>query len=164
MVTTSYVIALGANRPSRNGAPEAALAATLAELGGAASPIIRTAPIGPSIRRYANAACVITSPLPPPALLAVLKRMERAAGRRPGRRWGSRPLDLDIILWSGGAWSSPGLTIPHPAFRERGFVLEPLAAIAPDWRDPITGLTVRQLHARLTRRRPAYRAAASGGS
>jgi 2-amino-4-hydroxy-6-hydroxymethyldihydropteridine diphosphokinase len=57
-------------------------------------------------------------------------------------------LDLDIVLWSGGAWSSPDLTVPHIAFRERGFVLDPAAAIAPAWRDPVSGLTLRQLAAR----------------
>jgi 2-amino-4-hydroxy-6-hydroxymethyldihydropteridine diphosphokinase len=61
-------------------------------------------------------------------------------------------LDLDIVLWSGGAWASPGLTIPHPRFRTRQFVLGPAASIAPTWRDPLSGLTLRQL---------AYRLAAS---
>ena len=54
-----------------------------------------------------------------------------------------------MILWSGGAFSGPGLTVPHPLFRTRDFVLVPAAAIAPRWRDPITGLTVRQLRFRL---------------
>uniref|UniRef100_UPI0015771B8A 2-amino-4-hydroxy-6- hydroxymethyldihydropteridine diphosphokinase n=1 Tax=Sphingomonas bacterium TaxID=1895847 RepID=UPI0015771B8A len=78
----------------------------------------------------------------------------RAFGRRRGRRWGARVLDLDIVLWSGGSWRSPGLTIPHPAFRDRRFVLDPMVALAPRWRDPVTGLTIRQLAAQLTRRRP----------
>jgi 2-amino-4-hydroxy-6-hydroxymethyldihydropteridine diphosphokinase len=58
-------------------------------------------------------------------------------------------LDLDIILWSGGPFEAPGLTVPHPAFRERAFVLDPIAELVPGWRDPITGLTVRQLLHRL---------------
>ena len=74
--------------------------------------------------------------------------------RRGGQRWGARVLDLDIILWEGGAWSSPDLTVPHTAFRSRSFVLTPAAAIAPRWRDPVTGLSLRQLRARLTRPRP----------
>ena len=53
-------------------------------------------------------------------------------------------LDLDIILWSGGMWGSAP-TLPHPAFRGRAFVLAPLAEVAPAWRDPVTGLSVRQL-------------------
>jgi 2-amino-4-hydroxy-6-hydroxymethyldihydropteridine diphosphokinase len=66
-------------------------------------------------------------------------------------------LDLDIILWSGGAWPGPGPIIPHPAFRKRDFVLQPLAEIAPAWRDPITGLSIRQLYVRLTAPRPTPR-------
>lgn len=84
-------------------------------------------------------------------MLARLKGIERAFGRRRGQRWSARVIDLDIVLWSGGPWSSPGLTIPHMAFRERDFVLAPLLGVAPDWRDPLSGLTVRQLHARLRR-------------
>ena len=116
----------------------------------ARSPILATAPLGPAQRRFANAACVIDSEYDPPALLAGLKRMEREFGRGGGRRWGDRVLDCDIVLWSGGAWASRTLTIPHPAFRQRRFVLAPACAIAPDWRDPVTGLTLRQIHARLT--------------
>jgi 2-amino-4-hydroxy-6-hydroxymethyldihydropteridine diphosphokinase len=62
-------------------------------------------------------------------------------------------LDLDIILWSGGAWGGPGPIVPHPEYRGRAFVLAPLAEIAPGWRDPLTGATVRQLLARLNARR-----------
>ena len=120
----------------------------------AAAPVLHTAPIGPSLRRYANSAAVIETALEPPELLALLKRVEREFGRRAGgQRWASRVLDLDIVLWSGGPFAAPGLTIPHPLFRARGFVLDPAASIAPRWRDPVTGLTVRQLRARLTRLR-----------
>jgi 2-amino-4-hydroxy-6-hydroxymethyldihydropteridine diphosphokinase len=71
-------------------------------------------------------------------------------------------LDLDIILWSGGAWTQKGLVIPHPGLRERGFVLEPLAEIAPDWCDPSNGASVRQLLHRLKARRPKRRSVAAG--
>ncbi len=116
--------------------------------------MIETAPLGPSTRSYANAVALIYTDLDPPALLAHLKSIERAYGRRTGRRWGDRPLDLDIIGWSGGIWASRGLSIPHPAFRTRRFVLAPLVEIAPDWRDPVTRLTARQLLVRLDRKRP----------
>jgi 2-amino-4-hydroxy-6-hydroxymethyldihydropteridine diphosphokinase len=117
--------------------------------------IIASAPVGPSLRRYANGAALIEADLDPPALLALLKRIERAFGRtRGGKRWGARVLDLDVVLWDGGMWGSPELIVPHRSFRERGFVLQPASAIAPTWRDPVTGLTLRQLHARLTRPRP----------
>jgi 2-amino-4-hydroxy-6-hydroxymethyldihydropteridine diphosphokinase len=62
-------------------------------------------------------------------------------------------LDLDILLWSGGKWHDRTLTIPHSQLRVRRFVLDPLVTIAPAWRDPLTHRTVRQLHARLTRRK-----------
>ncbi|WP_174296826.1 2-amino-4-hydroxy-6-hydroxymethyldihydropteridine diphosphokinase [Sphingomonas bacterium] len=113
-----------------------------------ASPIVASAPLGPSIRRFANAVALIESDVAPPELLARLKAMERAFGRRRGRRWGARVIDLDIVLWSGGRWRSPGLAIPHPAFRDRDFVLAPLAMLVPGWRDPRTGRTMRQLAAR----------------
>jgi 2-amino-4-hydroxy-6-hydroxymethyldihydropteridine diphosphokinase len=160
-VSQRYLIALGSNvRHHRFGPPERVLAAALVELGRCgikvkhAARTIRSAPLGPSLRRYANSAAVVKCRLEPDELLAELKAIERRFGRRSGgQRWGSRVLDLDIVLWSGGAWSAPGLTVPHIAFRERGFVLGPAAAIAGDWRDPLTGLTLRQLTARLTRKR-----------
>lgn len=145
-----YVVALGSNRRGRHGAPAAEVRAAMTAIGAAvrASPIIATAPLGPSRRRFANAAILIESAEAPPALLRRLKGIERTFGRRRGRRWDMRVIDLDIILWSGGAWSSPGLTIPHPRFRQRDFVLMPLLRLVPAWRDPITGLTIRQIAAR----------------
>ena len=115
----------------------------------AVSPIFPTAPIGPSTRRFANAALILDSAEAPPELLARLKAVERAFGRRSGRRWGTRVVDLDIILWSGGMWSDATLSVPHRAFRSRRFVLDPLVRLVPEWRDPVTGLTVRQLAMRL---------------
>ena len=107
---------------------------------------------------------MVATPLTPPAMLAALQAMEARFGRtRRGAPWGPRTLDLDIVLWSGGAWATPGLTIPHPAFRHRAFVLAPAAAVAPSWRDPLTGLTLPQLAARLTRPRPAPTAQARSG-
>lgn len=155
-MTATYLIALGSNRRGRHGSPAATLAAALAAVGGvvAASRTIATAPIGPSRRRFANAAALIASDERPPELLARLKAIERAFGRRGGQRWGTRPIDLDIILWSRGSWGERGLIVPHRHFRERAFVLRPAAAIAPDWRDPVTGRTLRQLAHMVDRRRP----------
>ena len=145
-----YLIALGSNvRHARHGRPAQVLVAALGELERRgikverASPVIASAPLGPSLRRYANGAAVVRSKLKPPALLTLLKSVERHFGRRS--------------LWSGGPWSSPGLTVPHVAFRERDFVLRPALAVAPGWRDPLTGLSLRHLHARLTRPRPVPR-------
>jgi 2-amino-4-hydroxy-6-hydroxymethyldihydropteridine diphosphokinase len=124
----------------------------------ATAPVLLTDPIGPSIRRYVNGAAVVETTREPPDLLLTLKHIERQFGRRArGQRWSARVLDLDVILWSGGPFAAPGLVIPHRLFRARDFVLAPAAAIAGDWRDPITHLTVHQLHARLTRPRPVRR-------
>jgi 2-amino-4-hydroxy-6-hydroxymethyldihydropteridine diphosphokinase len=164
MATTSYAIALGSNRRSRHGSPAATLRAALAALGPRQVSTIRATPaLGPAGRSFANAVAIVESELAPDELLAELKAIERRFGRRNGRRWGPRVLDLDIILWSGGAWGGPGPIVPHPEFRNRAFVLAPLAEIAPGWRDPLTGATVRQLLARLTAPRPAPRSDAGQG-
>jgi 2-amino-4-hydroxy-6-hydroxymethyldihydropteridine diphosphokinase len=158
MAKTSYAIALGSNRRSRHGSPAETLRAALAELRPVAVSTIRTTPaLGPAGRGFANAVAIVESKAEPDELLAALKALERAYGRRPGRRWGPRVLDLDIILWSEGPWDGPGPLVPHVEFRNRAFVLKPLAELAPDWRDPVSGLTVRQLLFRLTAARPTHR-------
>lgn len=157
MRRSTYLVAVGSNRVGRHGRPRDEVAAALRLLGGRASPITASAPLGPSTRTFANAAVLIESDEAPAELLKRLKRIERAFGRRTGRRWGARVIDLDIILWSGGRIATPTLTVPHRAFRTRSFVLAPALAIAPAWRDPVTGRSVRQLHTRLTARRPAPR-------
>jgi 2-amino-4-hydroxy-6-hydroxymethyldihydropteridine diphosphokinase len=124
------------------------------------SDIVSTAPLGPSRRRYANATALVASDLAPPALLVLLQRLEKDFGRRRrGERWRARPLDLDIVLWSCGAWQSPSLIIPHRAFRSRDFVLAPAKTLVPRWRDPLTGLSLAQIYARLTHPRPLPRSA-----
>ncbi|MGB7407344.1 MAG: 2-amino-4-hydroxy-6-hydroxymethyldihydropteridine diphosphokinase [Pontixanthobacter sp.] len=156
-----YLIALGSNvRHAQYGSPRAVLRQAVGALGDigtivAVSRTIDSAPIGPSKRRYANGAAIVASECEPPALLRTLKNIERRFGHRRGGRWQARTLDLDIILWSGGMFASPALSIPHAEFRHRSFVLGPAAAIAPDWRDPIGGLSLRRLNARLTKPRPA---------
>lgn len=163
MAETSYAIALGSNRPhGRHGAPKEVVRAAIGALGAlgrveAVSTIRATPALGPAGRSFANAVAILAADLMPDALLAALKRIEREFGRRSGRRWGPRVLDLDLILWSRGSWGGPGPLVPHPEFRQRGFVLEPLAEVAPDWRDPISGATVRQLLARLRQPRPVDR-------
>lgn len=159
-----YAIGLGSNQPhGRYGTPVRILEQVLSELDPVASSgIVETAPIGPSLRTFANAAALIESPLSPPELLHQLKAIERRFGRRRGRRWGARVLDLDILLWSGGCWSSAALTIPHRHLTERLFALEPLGQIAPDWRIPGKD-TVRQHRARLTRPRPLPRSGRGSG-
>ncbi|RYM11715.1 2-amino-4-hydroxy-6-hydroxymethyldihydropteridine diphosphokinase [Sphingobium cupriresistens] len=155
-----YVLALGSNRPlSSRRAPARLLAEAIALIGEQArvlriAPTLSTPPLGPSARRFANSAILVESALSPPAMLAMLQRIENRLGRRRYRRWGARSLDIDIILWSGGRWRSRTLTIPHAAYRTRSFVLTPLLAVAPDWRDPHLAITVRHLHARLQKAAP----------
>jgi 2-amino-4-hydroxy-6-hydroxymethyldihydropteridine diphosphokinase len=153
MALTSYAIALGSNRRGRHGAPAATLRAAAEAIGATRLSKVRATPaLGPAGRGFANAVALVDSALDPPALLAELKRVERAFGRRGGRRWGPRVLDLDIILWSEGPWAGGDLIVPHPEFRRRRFVLEPLAEVAAGWRDPISGATPGQLLHRLRRR------------
>ncbi len=156
MASAIYAIGIGSNRRGRHGGPVDEVRAALTTIGGvvAASPIIMTPPLGPSIRRFANAAALIDSDESPPVLLARLKRIESAFGRRRGQRWGARVIDLDILLWSGGRWHDDRLTVPHLALAARSFVLKPLITIAPHWRDPVSGRTVRQLAHAVDRPRP----------
>lgn len=155
-----YALALGSNRPrSARLTPARLLAEATARIGEATrilacAPVVTTPPLGPSLRHYANGALTIESPLAPPAMLALLQRIEAQLGRRRQRRWGARTIDIDIILWSGGRWTSRTLTIPHVAWRTRGFVLDPVRQVAARWRDPVTGRTVRQLHALHKKPRP----------
>ncbi|WP_260582959.1 2-amino-4-hydroxy-6-hydroxymethyldihydropteridine diphosphokinase [Sphingopyxis sp. PET50] len=163
-----YAIGLGSNRRhARFGDPRRVLLAALAALESDdiepvdASPIIASDPVGPSRRRYANAVALVASPLSPPEMLDRLQTIEAAFGRRTGQRWSARTLDLDILLWSGGAWSDGALTIPHPAMATRAFVLGPLRAVAPGWPHPLLGRTVRQLAAQLVRAKPVDRSASA---
>src|SRR5687767_311970 len=113
MAKTSYAIALGSNRRhGRHGAPAGvvgAAIAALADLGEVerASKIRATPAMGPAGRGFANAVALLSTSLDPDELLGTLKAIERDFGRRGGRRWGPRVLDLDIILWSEGPWGGP---------------------------------------------------------
>ena len=154
-----YAIALGSNRRhGRHGAPAAVVSAAVEALGraglkiNAISPVIATPAMGPAGRSFANAAMLVETKLEPPELLKLLKATEAAFGRRRGRRWGPRVLDLDIALWSEGRWPRYGgrhLVVPHRSLEQRDFVLRPLLPIAPDWRVGIGTRTVRHALFRL---------------
>src|SRR3954453_16185912 len=139
-VSHLYAIAIGSNRPhGRFGRPRQVVEAAIDRLDQEfglfdASPIILNAAHGGAGRNFANAVALVESDLDPPEMLTRLKSIERDFGRRRGRRWGPRVLDLDLILWSGGGFRSRHLTVPHGQLADRAFVLQPLAAIAPGWR------------------------------
>ncbi len=159
-----YAVGIGSNRAlSRHLMPRAIVQAAMTALDlpplsvVARAPVIASRPIGPSLRSYANSAVIVASPLPPRDMLARMHALEARFGRRRHRRWGERTLDLDLLLWSGGAIRSRRLTIPHPAMPARDFVLAPLSAIARNWRDPRSGLTVAQLATRLRKPNPVDR-------
>lgn len=155
--THLYAIAIGSNRPhGTHGLPQRVVEAAIARLDLEfglfdASPVLLNPAQGGAGRDFANSVVLVESDLRPPEMLSRLKSLEREFGRRGGRRWSARVLDLDIAAWSGGTWRSRDLTVPHPAAARRHFVIQPLAAIAPGWR--LEGaLTARHLAHRLARR------------
>ena len=152
---TAY-IGLGANIDG----PAAQIARAFDELGrlpssrlAARSPLYKSEPMGPAGQPdYLNAVARLETKLTPEALLKELKALELCHGRRPGPRWGPRPLDLDILLYGEVTLATPELALPHPGLHERAFVLYPLADLAPDLAVPGRG-RVRDLldHCRETR-------------
>jgi 2-amino-4-hydroxy-6-hydroxymethyldihydropteridine diphosphokinase len=111
-----------------------------------------TPPVGVGDQpRFLNAAATGSTSLTARGLLQALLAVERGFGRERPFAGAPRTLDLDLIFYGGTVIDEPGLHVPHPRFRERAFVLDPLSEIAPDWVDPVTGLTVAALRDRLTR-------------
>lgn len=152
----SAAIALGSNVGDR----EAHLAFAVAQLRNLLTNVrvsswYETAPVGvPPQRNFLNAALVGATSLTARALLDALLAIETAGGRERPHTGAPRTLDLDLILFDGAVIDAPGLRVPHPRFRERLFVLEPLSEIASDWVDPETGKTISDLLA-LARRGPS---------
>ena len=154
-----YAIAIGSNRMhGRHGRPAGVVEAAIAEMDRRfdlfdASPILLNPAAHGAGRDFANAVVLIESDSDPCAMLTELHAIERGFGRRRGKRWGPRVLDLDILAWDGGAVRSRRLTVPHPMLERRPFMLLPLSQIAPAWRIR-DGLTARHLATRLARRAP----------
>lgn len=97
----------------------------------AASGVYESAPVGPGRQGpYLNAVAAVKTTLKPLSLLVELKRLEAAAGRRPGPRWGPRTLDLDILSYGRLRLKTPLLTLPHPLAERRPFVTAPVAELA----------------------------------
>ncbi|UCH74735.1 MAG: 2-amino-4-hydroxy-6-hydroxymethyldihydropteridine diphosphokinase [Rhodospirillales bacterium] len=144
---TEVYIALGSNLGDRAANLEAAIAALPP-----AVRITRRSPIYETDPQYVtdqpaflNMAVGGDCFLEPEDLLVLLKRIEAGLGRAPGRRYGPRLIDLDIIFFGRRIVASEALSIPHPRIAERGFVLKPLSDIAPDLRHPVSGETVLNL-------------------
>ena len=151
----SVFIGLGANLPhERFGSPRQTLEAALAELARRGvrtvrvSPWYRTAPVPASDQPwYVNAVAEVASDLSADALLAELHAVEAAFGRARTVPNAARPIDLDLLDFHGEiAAGGPGrATLPHPRMTDRAFVLLPLADLAPEWRHPVSGLSIRTL-------------------
>jgi 2-amino-4-hydroxy-6-hydroxymethyldihydropteridine diphosphokinase len=145
---TRVAIALGSNLGDRRAQVEWAFDRLRQHLSDfRASSIAETEPVdvpGPQ-PSYLNAAVVGQTELEPEPLLDLLLSIERERGRKRPARRAPRTLDLDLILYGNRIVQTSGLEIPHPRFRDRRFVLQPLAEIAPEMRDPVTGLTVSEL-------------------
>ncbi|AFY85899.1 MAG: 2-amino-4-hydroxy-6-hydroxymethyldihydropteridine pyrophosphokinase [Chroococcidiopsis cubana SAG 39.79] len=145
---TNCAIALGSNLGDSLAIVEAALA-TLAEMPeiaiAAKSSWYRTKAVGPPQPDYINGCAVLQVQLSPQELLDILLATEAKFGRVRQERWGARTLDIDLLLYDDLILDTPNLTLPHPRMRERAFVLVPLAEIAPNWIDPVSGKAIATL-------------------
>ena len=162
------LIGLGANLPTTDGSPRQTLEAALRLFPAFGISVLRcssffsTPAIAHTVQPpYVNAVAVVASALPAPDLLAALHRIEALFGRVRHTRWAARTLDLDLLDYQGQIVTASGprgadagteplpLALPHPGIEVRGFVLVPLAEVAPDWVHPREGVTAKKLLARL---------------
>jgi 2-amino-4-hydroxy-6-hydroxymethyldihydropteridine diphosphokinase len=141
-------IALGSNLGDSHAIVDAALI-TIAQTSGIKlgkhSQHYQTIAIGPPQPDFINACTLLSTRLTPVALLELLLDIETKFGRIRRERWGPRSLDLDLLLFDDIVLDLPQLQIPHPRMNQRAFVLVPLAEIAPDWVEPVSGRSIAEL-------------------
>lgn len=172
MKKQQVTLSLGANLPSKAGAPIDTIKAALGDLEGRAGTILgvssfyRTKAVtldgDDTVPDFVNACVLLETALQPEALLSCCKELEAAYGRKPAARWSARPLDIDLIgygdrvLPSLDEWQSIAESddpaafieapmVPHPRAHLRDFVLIPLNDVAPDWVHPVLNQTVREM-------------------
>ena len=143
----NVAIALGSNVGDRSATLQSAITRLQSIVSGIrVSAFVDTPYVGDDVQPpVLNGAATGVTDLEAHALLERLLAIEQEFGRTRPYGGAPRTLDLDLILYGDAVISVPGLMVPHPRFRERRFVLEPLAEIAPHWRDPVTGHTVVEL-------------------
>jgi 2-amino-4-hydroxy-6-hydroxymethyldihydropteridine diphosphokinase len=144
---TIIFLALGSNLGDRAANLRSAIALLSPQVGLLAeSGIYETPPWGITDQpAFLNMVVQGETSLPPDALLKHLKDIEVRVGRAPGLRYGPRLIDLDILFYEDMVLDTPPLVIPHPRLQERGFVLVPLAELAPGLRHPVLDRTIREL-------------------
>jgi 2-amino-4-hydroxy-6-hydroxymethyldihydropteridine diphosphokinase len=171
LVRGKVLVALGANCPGPWGTPAQTIAHALGKIERAnvavraVSPLYETRAVGNARQPvYVNAVALLDTTLSSETLLRVLKQIEREAGRRGGRPWGPRTLDIDVVDYKGlvrhwhdgrGDFARAGtrpLVLPHPLAHERPFVLRPLMDIAPGWRHPVLKRSARELWSLVARK------------
>lgn len=148
MKSVPCAIALGSNLGDSQAILEGAIT-TIAQTPGiilqARSSWYQTAPVGPPQPDYLNGCALLEVQMTPQELLQNILKLEAKFGRVRQERCGPRTLDLDLLLFDDLILDTPTLQLPHPRMTERAFVLVPLAEIAPNWVEPVSGKAIAQL-------------------